>query len=189
MDKIEITVDNISEVRKAVYQANGSTEAVAAAKADNAAREFNSIPESGTIEKVDTEEYTMEIDGKPVIRTSIGVRLTSGKFISENQFSASTLTDELATVKSQKNKGKIMFVQERISPEYYDLGASSDLRLFALIGKSYTTEKVQGKTYKDFSVDKMFAPVGTSPSAAKNLLKNNVEPKTFYRFTFSETTE
>lgn len=204
MDKIK---ENLTNFRVQVAQLNGATEEEATKKAANAAQEFKSIPLEGTIEKPDFEVYGFEkgtvtqLDDKtreevktrilsgetniPNIRVSVGYRLASGEFVSENQFSASTVTLRTIVVKSTKNAGKHMLAQEKISPDYYKLGDSADKRYLALIGKTYKAEKFQGLALKKYDSENMFADKNLTPEIALETLKINTEPKTYHRFAIS----
>jgi hypothetical protein len=169
---IEITLDNISEVRTNIGQSDK--------KVKNAMMEFNKTPESGEFEKVTTKEFDIP---EVVLRTSLGMMTTSGEFVSENTIFASTVTDIVIPIANGDNKGKHMLKQDRISGSDVWGANSQDKRLFALIGKSFTTEQVPGRALKSYDIAEMMT-LGKTVTEVKKL-KDNTEPKTYHKFVVS----
>lgn len=161
------TAQQVSDLRKSIGQSDK--------KILNSSQEFVSVPKEGTFSRIGSKEFDIPGTGKV---TSIGFFTTNDKFVAENTIFASTVTEQVVEVKNGPNKGKFMLRQERVSPELFDLADSQDKRLLALIGKSFTTERVSGFQLKDFAANKMFAKT----EAQKASLKDNREAKTYHKF-------
>lgn len=162
-----VTAQQVSELRKSIGQSDK--------KVANSSQEFVTVPREGTFSHIGTREFDIPGTGKV---KSIGIFTTDNKFVAENTVFASTVTDEIVEVKNGPNKGKFMLKQVRVSPKLFDLADSQDKRLLALVGKSFTSEKVDGFQLKDYSANKMFGKT----DAQKASLKDNREAKTYNRF-------
>lgn len=204
MEKI---IEKLTDFRYAIARINGSDDETAEKKAENASQEFRSTPTSGVIDKVDFEVYGFENnaivplkneayeaarklvekcvnekkDFPTNLRVSIGWRLQDKQFLSESAVSASTVTEELMICKSVKNSGSFMLKQERVSPQYYALGVSSNERYTKMVGKRFNATAVPGRAVIDYK--KMFSRKSDKEQVKADLLANT-DTKTYYCFEF-----
>lgn len=135
----KIKLEQVSALRKSAGQ-NES-------KIANAAMVFESIPESGTFSHIGTKEFDIPTVGK---RTSFGLFLTTGQFISENALNQQNLLSELAEIKSNAKgrKGKFILKSVRLS-DFNKFGNSADERIVNLQGKTYKAVKLDNcRVYK-----------------------------------------
>lgn len=165
----KIGIDEMSVIRREAGQSDK--------KVANSAQEFISTPEEGEFDYVGTKEFDIPNVG---LRTSVGLHLVGGGFISENAINAQNIQLELVEIRTGENKGKFMLKSERLS-NLANLGFSADARLIALQGKKFKTEPVSGLTLQKFDKEIMFV-VGKSKDFLAKLTKNT-EPKKYHRFT------
>lgn len=128
------------EAVKDLRVAAGQTEA----KIKNSAAEFNSTPENGVFSHIGIKEFDIPNVGK---RSSVGLYLTDGQFVSENAINQQNLLSEMTEIKNGTRKGKFMLKSNRLT-DLSKLGSSADLRLVALQGKSFSTTKNEIRVYK-----------------------------------------
>ena len=158
---IIVTVEQMGDVRKKADQKDGKIKA--------SAQEFTSIPAKGTFSHVGIKEFDIPNVGKV---KSVGLYLTDGGFVSENALNQQNLLSELIEIKNGKRKGKLMLKSERLT-DLTEFGASADIRLVTLQGKSFsTTKKPDTRVYKSEFLDAdKFSDVCQS-TASETSLKN-----------------
>lgn len=138
----KVVLDKMGEIRKSAGQSEE--------KMKNSAMEFFTIPEEGTFDYVGVKEFDIPNVG---LRKSVGLYLVGGGFISENALNAQALGDSLVEIKNGKRKGRFMLKAIRMS-DLSKFGASADIRLVTLQGKSFTTiPKEDARVYKSEFLD------------------------------------
>ena len=172
----KVVLDKMAEIRKSAGQSDE--------KIKNSAMEFTTIPEEGTFTHVGTKEFDIPNVGK---RISVGLYLSNGGFVSENALNAQELLDTLIQVKNGKRKGRFMLKSARMS-DLSKFGASADIRLVELQGKSFTTiPKEDARVYKSEYLDpKEFDKVCFEKDNKESLKKalDCTETKKLYIFKF-----
>jgi hypothetical protein len=176
MSKEILTANDVSELRRSIKQSE--------TKIANSAREFASVPQSGTF--VDIISKTFVIDG--VERQSIGLLTDKGDFVSESCLQRSDIIDEPVKIKNGARKGKFMLRMKRLN-DLSKFGRSNDAQLVGLKGKAFTTKKTDITQYKrEFLKDATAfdAVCKTTEAALKAVFKNSTEIGTGYIFDITE---
>ena len=170
------TAKDVTALRKEVGQSDK--------KIENSATEFSKTPESGEFSHVGVKEFDIPNVG---LKKSVGLFTKNGEFISENTVFASTVTEEIAVIKTGANKGKFMLKQVPVSKIESTLkGASRDLRLIELIGKKFEAKKVSGFALKEGSYDVKIMMVPTNTETNHKKLLALREPKDYHAFNIVE---
>ena len=161
---ILVTLDKMGDVRKKAGQKDS--------KIKSSAQEFTSIPAKGTFSHVGIKEFDIPNVGKV---KSVGLYLTDGSFVSENALNQQNLLSELIEIKNGKRKGKLMLKSERLT-DLSEFGASADIRLVTLQGKSFsTTKKPDTRVYKEEFLDADKFDEVCQTSDTKTALKNAMD--------------
>ena len=170
---IVLSKEDISELRRSAGQK--------ATKIANSAMVFSSTPKSGVFERVGTKVFDIPNVG---VRIAVGLYTNDGEFVSENSIIAQQLLDKFSQIKNGLRKDRYALKSEKMS-DISDFGKSADERLFNMVGKSFTTEKVKDcRVYKSAAMEK-FDDVCFTHNTESNLTLAlaSTEAKDLYIFT------
>ncbi len=170
---IVLSKEDISELRRSAGQK--------ATKIANSAMVFSSTPKSGVFVRVGTKVFDIPNVG---VRIAVGLYTNDGEFVSENSIIAQQLLDKFSQIKNGLRKDRYALKSEKMS-DISDFGKSADERLFNMVGKSFTTEKVKDcRVYKSAAMEK-FDDVCFTHNTESNLTLAlaSTEAKDLYIFT------